>query len=131
MCRNPVRDTSGIIWDFLVSVNIGLMLPSDCVQFQSDHVQSGVPAGQRVCGSQGRHLGPQRHQDPTCGARDSVCRYFLLCSRTLFTSYSLYFFFISVAVVLSLASSSVFKLRGSCVFIFPSVVYNVNIFKHV
>lgn len=92
MCRNPVRDTSGIIWDFLVRVNIGLMLPSDCVQFQSDHVQSGVPAGQRVCGSQGRHLGPQRHQDPTCGARDSVCRYFLLCSCTLFTSYSLFFF---------------------------------------
>lgn len=68
------------------------MLPSDCVQFQSDHVQSGVPAGQRVCGSQGRHLGPQRHQDPTCGARDSVCRYFLLCSCTLLMSYSLFFF---------------------------------------
>lgn len=27
-----------------------------------------------------------------------------------------------LAVVLSLASSSVFKLRGSCVFVFPSVV---------
>lgn len=47
---------------------------SDCLQFQSDHDQSRLPAGQRICRPPGRHLGPRRHQNPTRGSRYSLCR---------------------------------------------------------
>lgn len=73
MCRNPVRFSASL--SFLCCINVTSMSVSDCVQFQSDHVQSGVPAGQGVCRPQRRHLGPERHQDAACGARDGVCRY--------------------------------------------------------
>lgn len=66
----------GVVPPISFCVNASLMSLSDCVQFQSDHVQSGVPAGQGVCRPQRRHLGPERHQDSTRGARYSVCRYF-------------------------------------------------------
>lgn len=64
------------LWFLSVCVNLSLVSLSDCVQFQSDNDQSGVPAGQGVCRAQRRHLGPQRHQEPTGGAGYSICRCF-------------------------------------------------------
>ena len=76
MCRSPVGEAAAVLCLFrCLCVNLSLVSPLDCVQFQSDHVQSRVPAGQGVHRPQRWHLGPQRHQDTARGAGHSICRY--------------------------------------------------------